>query len=509
MKSSITFREERTPLLRAKLPFSLGCIPLSSGIAFGSTQDVALHLATAFPAGPSFKLALKPNDSSGNPFSLILKTGLAFWGSPDGAAFTLTAEFHFDGKARDPFFFLRVKPRMGDFSLRKDVNQLQTAWKKAPAPVNAKENSEQSHFPLSNGTSPHKVDNGTTSSPLSNGDAKSVKKGSLGFPEKEKSRSPSTDASNVVIGSNFSFKIEGLDRERKGRGDRKQKFEGGKEQDADSDPGLGGSGMIVHVPDEILQEQMKMERQKSGAAWSLGFDDSLRGCRILAHSSLPLGKQAVLNIRWGVKPPPELFDGWGSRLPSFSSSKLPFLFLDKISLESVVVPREKPKRDVSPIDNRGYIEHGMLPVSFVEENHELAQVVTMCYSMKRQLHLLYAENRLLKRAMEEMKSQVEFRERKGSWKPFASNSDLLLEEQSIPRSSLLDAQKASNGRENGCHDVEARKDRKDGARKDAHGESKKAKADHSISSPGVSDVSEELKKAIMTAKSSSAGGKND
>ena len=74
MKSSIKFREEKGPLLRAKVPFNIGPIPLSSGIAVGTKKDLSVHVGTFFSAGPSIKLAFKPNEQ--NPLSVILKTGL-------------------------------------------------------------------------------------------------------------------------------------------------------------------------------------------------------------------------------------------------------------------------------------------------------------------------------------------------------------------------------------------------------------------------------------------------
>ncbi|MCO5581248.1 hypothetical protein L7F22_035126 [Adiantum nelumboides] len=83
MKTSLKLREEKNPLLRAKLPFKVGALPLSSGIAVGNSQELAIHLGIVFSSGPAIKVAFKPNDAT--PPSVVLKAGLGPWGSPYGA----------------------------------------------------------------------------------------------------------------------------------------------------------------------------------------------------------------------------------------------------------------------------------------------------------------------------------------------------------------------------------------------------------------------------------------
>ncbi|KAG6536974.1 uncharacterized protein LOC122002098 [Zingiber officinale] len=126
MKASIKFREDRPPLVRAKVPVGILGISFVSGVvaapaADGDTSsDLRLDLSTAFRAGPSLRLSYRPNDS-GNPFSLVLKTGVGAYGSPSAdSSFSMSAEFGLLGPR--PTFSLLLKPRFGDFSLRKSVS---------------------------------------------------------------------------------------------------------------------------------------------------------------------------------------------------------------------------------------------------------------------------------------------------------------------------------------------------------------------------------------------------
>lgn len=511
MKSSIKFREEKSPLLRMKLPFNLGPIPLSSGIAVGTKQDLAVHLATGFPAGPIIKLAIKPHDP--NPLSVILKAGLGFWGSPSDAPLTLTAEIFLTPNGCDRLLSLRLKPRAGDFSIRKVVKNVnffpaqQKAAETTSVRLQLHENNEQNRV-----ITPHKVENDSVFNSLLSGDAKpSPKHISGNCLDKENVRSPSVDSSTVVAGSNISQKIEGLE---KGRNDRKPKLEVLKEQDVEAD----GNSMIVHVPHEMLHGRKKLDSRKLAASFSFaGAQDAIRGCKVVTHSSLPLGSQARLNVRWGVKSAPDFFQGWDEGLPSLSFSKLPSLVIDKVSLEQIASPVEKPSMKASGPTTTGSYEQGLLPVSFVEENRELAQVASMCYAMKRQLHLMHAENLVLRRAMEEMSSHVES---KGSWISNGVGDSMLTNSQPVSKlphkSSFLDVppppqqgREGSHrdtvpGREANRRDAQAQKVQKVKPKKDEEFHSKsKFPADDNI------DVSKELERAILNAQIGPAAGKKE
>ncbi|KAA8515724.1 hypothetical protein F0562_018665 [Nyssa sinensis] len=68
MKASMKFREDQTPILRAKVPLKILGFPFQSGIVAGDTKDFCLTVGTLFDSGPLLKLAYRPNDSW-RPFS--------------------------------------------------------------------------------------------------------------------------------------------------------------------------------------------------------------------------------------------------------------------------------------------------------------------------------------------------------------------------------------------------------------------------------------------------------
>ncbi|KAK1287239.1 hypothetical protein QJS10_CPB19g00971 [Acorus calamus] len=119
MKASVKFRDERTPLFRAKVPLHILGFPFSSAVSAGDTKELRLDLSTAFDSGPSLRLSYRPNDPS-NPFSLAVTTGVGPLGSPSGAPMSISAEFGLiGGGRRSPAFLLQLKPRIGDFSIRR------------------------------------------------------------------------------------------------------------------------------------------------------------------------------------------------------------------------------------------------------------------------------------------------------------------------------------------------------------------------------------------------------
>lgn len=120
MKASIKFREDRNPLVRAKIPISILGLPFLSGVAAGESRELRLDLATAFDSGPSCRVSYRPNDSR-NPFSLVVKTGTGAFGSPFGTPMAMAAEFSLLGRGSGsgPSFSILFKPRLGDFSIKK------------------------------------------------------------------------------------------------------------------------------------------------------------------------------------------------------------------------------------------------------------------------------------------------------------------------------------------------------------------------------------------------------
>ncbi|RZR97137.1 hypothetical protein BHM03_00026253 [Ensete ventricosum] len=126
MKASLKFREDRQPLVRAKVPISILGLPFLSGLAaaLDDARHLRVDLSTAFASGPSLRLSYRPNDPAA-PFSLVLKTGLGPLGSPDmGAPLSMAAEFGLLARpgAAGPSFSILFKPRFGDFAVKKTVS---------------------------------------------------------------------------------------------------------------------------------------------------------------------------------------------------------------------------------------------------------------------------------------------------------------------------------------------------------------------------------------------------
>ncbi|KAK1307501.1 hypothetical protein QJS10_CPA10g00092 [Acorus calamus] len=123
MRASVKFREDRTPLVKAKVPLHVLGLPFASAVSAGDAREIRLDLSTAFDSGPSLRLSYRPNDPS-NPFILAVKIGFGALGSPSGSPMSIAAEFSLigggDGAAgsRSPAFLLQLKPRIGDFSVR-------------------------------------------------------------------------------------------------------------------------------------------------------------------------------------------------------------------------------------------------------------------------------------------------------------------------------------------------------------------------------------------------------
>ncbi|KAH7430352.1 hypothetical protein KP509_09G095100 [Ceratopteris richardii] len=394
MKASIKFREERNPLFRAKFPLKVGGLPFSSGITVGSSQELSVHVGTFFHIGPSVKVAFKPNDG-GNPLSVVLKMGFGQWASPQGAAMTLRAEFLISSKGRDPIFTLSLKPRLGDFSLQKHFSRLKLPHRNDMV---AQDAGVTSHFDIAN-------DKQDVLTPR--GDSKLFSRHTNGnLTEKDRARSPSVDS--VVIGSNFSLKIEGLEKEWKGKHEKKQKAEGVKELYNGVGKTMNGNGNLIDVQNGFLkgQDRTDDDGKQSSTLLFAGVCNQLQGSKFLTHSKFPLGTKAQLNIRWGAKSLEDIFHSWDGSLPTLlSSCRIPSLIIDKLSFEQM--PQvEKPR--TSSLD-RGFIGGGLLPAGFPEDNEELAQVVLLCSNMKRQMQLLQMENHVLRNSMEDMRSKVEVR----------------------------------------------------------------------------------------------------
>lgn len=438
MKASLKLREGQKPLVRAKIPLSILGLPLVSGIYAGDSKELCLHLGTFWDTGPALKLAYKPNDSW-NPFSVILKTGTGEWGSPAGAAMTMSAEINLLGRG-NPSFCLQLKPQFGDFTLSQSA--------RSSLVLPSKEREEGGLF----GPIAHKPSFSQETTPS---------KFSLkfnGFENKEEEGSSFEKTPDVVNGTTTPNPIE-------------------------------NGGFAVNYPEEGLNKYHFSDGIGNlKAFWSLRAEKLLGGVSLAARSSLPVRKHAIVRVRWGIKLPSDLFKGLEAGDQSgFTLSKLPCLFLDKVSIENV-----EQRRNVKGTGYYGRVqaplEDLMLPI-IREEANELAQITGICCSMKRQLHLLQTENRVLKKTVEDMRSELQY---KGVGNSTDNFSDLEASQwQEKPRESNKEGGRKKGGS-------------REGPKKDQRSDSKAPNAglgnDFPISTgtPAV-DVSEELKKAIRGA----------
>ncbi|PIA48579.1 hypothetical protein AQUCO_01400874v1 [Aquilegia coerulea] len=126
------------------------------------------------------------------------------------------------------------------------------------------------------------------------------------------------------------------------------------------------------------------------------IDGVFNGVEMSAKTLLPIRNKAVLKFNWGVRFPEELkadvIDGLGFRNSTggISLSKIPFLVMNKISIEHVA-------GDGLKIDN------GKNKKKHADMEKEAEEV---CIDVKRQLDVLHAENGLLRRAVDELKSEI-------------------------------------------------------------------------------------------------------
>ncbi|KAI3875814.1 hypothetical protein MKX03_023737 [Papaver bracteatum] len=137
----------QNPLLRAKIPISVLGFPFLSIITAGDSSDLSFGIRTNSINGPSLKFSYSPNISSTTqtPFSISLKSGVGFFGSPQNSPLIMSAQFNLFGNP-NPSFFLQIKPQFGDFSLKKTAVSAPLTNPNPKTPSFTKENGEKNHF---------------------------------------------------------------------------------------------------------------------------------------------------------------------------------------------------------------------------------------------------------------------------------------------------------------------------------------------------------------------------
>ncbi|XP_022766790.1 uncharacterized protein LOC111311568 [Durio zibethinus] len=295
MKASLKFREEKRPVLRAKIPLNILGLPFQSGIVAGESKELTLNLSTFFESGPSIKFAYRPNDPW-NPFSLIVKTGTGPFGSPISSSMLMSAEFNLLGRG-NPSFRLHFKPQFGNFSIKKSESSV---FDKVVKPRNS-----------------------------------------------------------AVLEDDSSVEV------------------------VDSPPLNGGSA-------GFFAEKRKLEALSSGDIAGI-----LSGMEVAARTAVPVKGKAMVKFRWGMRIPSEMksgVSGTGDPTAGNSFRKIPFLVMDKIGIEHV--DSSDSKQAISTASKAG---------PEVDTNAEVAEA---CYTVKRQLEALQAENGLLKRAVEDLRREI-------------------------------------------------------------------------------------------------------
>ncbi|XVF56019.1 hypothetical protein PTKIN_Ptkin06aG0083000 [Pterospermum kingtungense] len=297
MKASLKFREEKRPVLRAKIPLSILGLPFQSGIVAGESKELTLNLSTFFESGPSIKIAYRPNDTW-NPFSLIVKTGTGPFGSPISSSMLMSAEFNLLGRG-NPSFMLHFKPQFGDFSIKKSQS------------------------------------------------------------------------------SNF---------------DKVVKPWNGAVLDADSSIEMVDSPALNGGSAGFFAEKRKL------AAVNLGdIAGILSGMEVAAKTAVPVKGKALVKFRWGMRIPSEMksgVGGLGDSTAGISFRKIPFMVMDKIGIEHV--DSSDSKQAISTASSKAGPEVGTTN----------ADVAEACYTVKRQLEALQAENGVLKRAVEDLRREI-------------------------------------------------------------------------------------------------------
>lgn len=120
------------------------------------------------------------------------------------------------------------------------------------------------------------------------------------------------------------------------------------------------------------------------------FAGVLAGVDMVATTALPVRSRAVVNFRWGVRVPAEITS---ESTAGINFKKMPYLVMNKIGIEHVDGADSKEK------------------TSKKEAGQELgitgrADVVEVCFNLKRQMEILQSENGLLKKAVEDLRREI-------------------------------------------------------------------------------------------------------
>lgn len=141
---------------------------------------------------------------------------------------------------------------------------------------------------------------------------------------------------------------------------------------------------------------LPMETGAAAAAATGVMESFFSGTKVNARTALPLKNRAVVNFLWGLRFPPAapadgaedaVIVGKNERTTGISFRRFPMLLMDKISIEHV------PTKDSKAGAGSG---------STLAGSSDVAEV---CLNMKKQLEIIQAENGLLRKALDDMRSE--------------------------------------------------------------------------------------------------------
>ncbi|CAM6016193.1 unnamed protein product [Sphagnum balticum] len=388
MKASVKVRGEgKKPLIRAKLPITILGFPFVSAITAGNAEELALHVGAYLALGPSSsssfsssscKLSYRPNDEH-RAFTLVLKTtgsglGLGFCGSSpsspttieDAASLSIAAEFNLSNSG-NPSFFLRLKPRFGDLSFRKETC-------------------------CSSSSSPHST--GLSSIPVH-------KKKRLEDVDRASQASEDDNSSMVLIS--------------------------GADLESHKDLALAAAAAVFPPPQR--EENKGNDNKGGGGGWRRRMSwlqENAKSWNLFVRNVFPLGRNVVGRVQWGVRFPPttnNIFHSFGNQESSDSSfsvrSFLPVLVMDKISIESVNPLRRRSLLAAEPRHwyaveeaSSSSSKYGLMTeeeqegLFSIEQSCQAEHIAAMCCSLQHQLHILHSQNQVLKKTMDNMRIDI-------------------------------------------------------------------------------------------------------
>ncbi|GMJ12480.1 hypothetical protein like AT3G57990 [Hibiscus trionum] len=296
MKLSFKLQEEKSPVLKARIPISIFSQPFVSslttttpttidgGSSNKSSQNTSFSLCTDFPSGPCLKLSYAPSTSPSTtiPFSLSLKSGLGLFGSPKDSPLVFSAQFSLSSLNPGtiiPAFSLHFKPQFGNFS-----------FYKATSSKPSLESDSGSHHYIS----------GQSASPSNSGF------GAL-------------DSTSVWQ----DVKLEPLN---------------GADDGLDI-PKIGcGSGLYSNDRFGMERSLVRKDDKKDGI---------FGGIAVRARTMFPVTKRAVVKLRWIVN------------LPSGVESKMPYLTINKIGIEKLDEVKEEKNKSVGSNEDELELLKGM------------------------------------------------------------------------------------------------------------------------------------------------------